>query len=225
MVHLVQKEVKMNKSGPKPIPVEKRLWSKVEKTRGCWFWTGQTNGAGYGLLLRDGRTRLAHRIVWELENGPIPEGNLVRHMCDNPACVNPAHLRLGTQRDNMRDRLISARVHYAGVKLTADDVVNIVDLYKKGETQKSIAKRYGVSEPTVSGIMRGLCWQHVTNTLDLPARGRRNQCQRKLTDPQIVEIRSRYDRGEHQKQLSEEFGVSKALVQQIVTGKAWKHVR
>ena len=215
----------MNKSGPKPIPVEDRFWSKVEKTRGCWFWTGHTNGAGYGLLLYDGRKQLAHRIAWELTHGPIPKGELILHRCDTPACVNPDHLRLGTQRDNMRDRLVNARNHYVGVKLTEKDVKRIVKRYKAGETQKEIADSYDVSLPTVSGIIRGIYWTHVTQKLEMPRRGQRNTDQRKLTESDVVAIRSQYEAGETQKKLADEFGVSKALVQQIVTRRAWKHVK
>lgn len=82
-----------------------RFWDGVDKQPGdgCWEWTGHCNDGGYGRVTRQTEDRLAHRYAWELENGPIPDGMFVCHHCDNPPCVRPDHLFLGTHTDNMRD--------------------------------------------------------------------------------------------------------------------------
>lgn len=85
--------------------MSERFWSKVstgEPTH-CWEWDAGRDQDGYGMFWLDGRTHHASRIAYELTWGPIPDGRLVRHTCDNPPCVNPAHLILGTNLDNMRD--------------------------------------------------------------------------------------------------------------------------
>lgn len=104
--------------GPVPRPVEQRFWEKVEKGEGCWRWIGKKNKNGYGLFVvfHNGSARGtgAHRMAYYLTNGPIELGMYVLHSCDNPSCVNPAHLSLGTQFANMqqasaRGRLVRER--------------------------------------------------------------------------------------------------------------------
>lgn len=79
-----------------------RFWAKVHKTERCWLWQG-AKAWGYGKIYVEGHVIRAHRVAWEMTHGPIPEGLLVLHECDTPACVNPSHLRLGTQRENISD--------------------------------------------------------------------------------------------------------------------------
>jgi len=88
---------------------EADFWSNVDKTDGCWLWTGLTMGAGYGEMGWQGRTQVAHRISWQIHNGEILSGLNVCHHCDTPACVRPDHLFLGTQRDNVRDAVAKGR--------------------------------------------------------------------------------------------------------------------
>ena len=93
--------------------IAEQFWSRVEKTDSCWLWTGSTNKYGYGLTHRGGpnqaTTRRAHRMAWELCNGPIPKGLWVLHKCDNPPCVNPDHLFVGNRSDNMKDAAAKGR--------------------------------------------------------------------------------------------------------------------
>jgi hypothetical protein len=95
--------------GHKRRAFEWRFWKYVNKTDGCWLWTGAIGGSGYGLLGVENRNVPAHRLSWQIHNGPIPDGLLVCHTCDNPPCVNPAHLWLGTNLDNARDKMAKGR--------------------------------------------------------------------------------------------------------------------
>lgn len=107
------------KTGPKPQPVPERFWAKVGKLGPdeCWLWSGSLNLKGYGYLVVGSRTNgrsnmLAHRLSYEIHNGSIPTGSLICHKCDVPACVNPAHLFMGTQKDNMSDALRKGRMYF-----------------------------------------------------------------------------------------------------------------
>lgn len=155
---------------------EERFESKVDRSGGpdaCHIWTaGRSNGYGrfWGGEYRIGnkpRLVLAHRWAYEHFVGPIPEGLSVLHRCDNPPCVNPAHLWLGTKADNNADRSIKGRdAHPQGEqngrsKLTEDDVREIRRRYSQGEYQRVIAADYGLGQTTVSGIVRSVSWAHI----------------------------------------------------------------
>lgn len=83
---------------------ESRFWCKVRKTAGCWFWIAARFQQGYGVFQDEGKALRAHRVSWEMAHGKIPAGMHVLHTCDNPSCVRPDHLFIGTNADNMRDR-------------------------------------------------------------------------------------------------------------------------
>lgn len=90
--------------GPRPKPLAERFWPKVRKSDGCWEWTAAKNACGYGVVAcRPGRPRLAHRVAWGLVYGEVDTSACVLHRCDNPSCVRPDHLFLGTQLDNVAD--------------------------------------------------------------------------------------------------------------------------
>lgn len=152
-----------------------RFWSKVNKSNssGCWLWTAsvQHHRGGYGKLKVQGVTKRAHRVAWELTNGPVPEGLFVLHNCpggDNPRCVNPAHLWVGTNDENMADMSRKGRVSdrrgekHHRVKLTASQVREILRRTKEGgETQKQLAAHFGVCRSTIGMIARRVNWSHL----------------------------------------------------------------
>lgn len=138
----------------------------IDGIHGCWIWQGFLNEHGYGVISvggRSGRMTLAHRVAWELVNGPIPEGMIVRHACDTPSCVNRRHLALGTPQDNSNDTVERGRQargqDFPQAKLTPADVQAIRDA--TDETQRSLAKRFGVAQSVISGIVRHERWKHV----------------------------------------------------------------
>lgn len=130
----------------------------------CWPWTGRVNSGGYGEF-RDVKMRKAHRVAYELYVGPIPDGEVVRHKCDNPSCVNPRHLIPGTQKQNVRDRYVRGRdFHHRGEdhgksKLSRGQVISIRLEAAAGTPQREIDARYGISQFGVRYAIRG--WRHV----------------------------------------------------------------
>jgi hypothetical protein len=148
------------------LSIEDRFWSKVDQRGECWLWTGATDGLGYGYLgntLRMGAKK-AHRVSYELHRGPIQEGLCVCHHCDNPSCVNPSHLFLGTQADNNADMVRKGRGSdkrgeaNPNAKLTFEKASIIRNLYAGGMTQQAIADKFFVSQNVVSRIVRGARW-------------------------------------------------------------------
>lgn len=143
--------------GHNSIPIAQRFWTKVHCTDTCWMWSGSRDRAGYGIIWRivagkSNRTAKAHRISWELHFGPIPEGLSVLHHCDNPPCVRPAHLYLGSQQDNMRDAVLRKRWK---LKLTTQEALCVSQRYTDGQTTLSVlAKDYGVGTSTIFRTIR-----------------------------------------------------------------------
>lgn len=143
---------------------------------GCWEWTGYRNREGYAMASSGGsRTELVHRIVYRLCVGDLPTGVCVCHRCDNPPCVNPAHLFLGTHRDNMRDAATKQRLRprdsrgekNPGAKLTEDDVRQIRAKAAAGEgtpgIQMQLANEFGVSTKTIALIIKRVTWKNVSD--------------------------------------------------------------
>jgi hypothetical protein len=137
-----------------------RFWSYVVKSDDCWEWQGTRTANGYGTILGDGKRHYAHRVSYEIADGPIPEGLDVCHHCDNPPCINPAHLFLGTATDNARDMAAKGR---AGItsKITPAQAEEIRVRYRAGGIlQRELAVEYGLSQPTVSEILSDVLWHH-----------------------------------------------------------------
>lgn len=147
-----------------PKPLADRFWAKVKRADGCWLWSGATTD-GYGHIRSAGRGRalLAHRVMWEMAHGPIPNGLCVLHGCDVRRCVRPGHLFLGTKADNSWDAATKGRV--AGTRLTALAVRAIRGLYATGGySQQEIGLLYGVCQTEIGNVVRRKRWRHVYET-------------------------------------------------------------
>lgn len=141
-----------------------RFWNGVDvrHRNECWVWRGRRNAGGHGEFKVDGASRQAHRVAFELAFGQIPDGMVVRHTCDNPACCNPTHLLTGSHADNVRDRVIRQRGavgERAGkAKLTAEQVYAI----RASEMSRDVLARvYGVSVHNITAIRSGRSWRHL----------------------------------------------------------------
>jgi hypothetical protein len=124
---------------------------------GCWIWEGGCSSGGYGMATYYKKRDLAQRISWIIHNGPIPQGMNVLHRCDTPPCVNPHHLFLGTDMDNVLDKINKFRQRYH-TKISKLDAQNI-----KHDTRKAriIAVEYGIARSTVSCIKAGIIWKSI----------------------------------------------------------------
>lgn len=139
---------------------------RIQKTETCWIWLGNKHQYGYGIVLLPGEKRVrAHRYAYEKWVGPIPDGLVVLHSCDNPICVNPAHLSVGTRGDNNRDAKAkdrNARGSRNGhAKLTEADVAFIL---ASPLPQKELAKMFAVHQSGISRLKNGKRWKHVTTS-------------------------------------------------------------
>lgn len=156
---------------------EHRFWPKVDKRSPdeCWPWLGATNReGGYGKLWVAGRTSGAHRVAWALANGPIPDGLYVLHRCDNPTCVNPAHLFLGTNADNAADMTAKGRSNRGeanGRAALASYAARIIcRMAVSGKwKQREIAAGFRICRPHVSAIKHGQFWASVTADIREPS--------------------------------------------------------
>lgn len=155
------------------VPLELRFWAKVHKADGdaCWEWTGTRQLRGYGAIgvteVAGGhqQIRYAHRVSWELAHGPIPVGLFVCHRCDTPACVNPAHLFLGTAADNSADMRRKGRSllgeRHPRSTVTADDVRAVRSCAGEGWRPAEIARYFDISLVVVRQVVAGKTWRHV----------------------------------------------------------------
>lgn len=142
---------------------EGRFWAKVNVTnpKDCWQWMGFSTPAGYGMVGQRG----SHRLAYEFSIGPIPEGMCICHHCDNPGCCNPAHLFLGTYKDNSQDMVHKGRanspfgIRVGSSKLIEREVLEIRGQYAKGGvSQRALAQQYGVSQRAINKILLRQSW-------------------------------------------------------------------
>lgn len=130
---------------------------------GCWIWEGNIRApGGYGVVYYEGETQYVHRTIYKLLKGEIPEGMCICHTCDTPSCMNPDHLFLGTQKDNMKDALAKGRLargaRMGNAKLSTEDVLEIRALFNKNIPKKQIARKYKVFPSTIRKIINKTNW-------------------------------------------------------------------
>ena len=210
------------------------FWSRVDKSSDCWLWAGTRATGGYGILKINGRRIRAHRFSWELHNGPIPAGLLVCHHCDNPPCVNPAHLFLGTVADNGRDMAAKGR-----------------QVFQKHPDRAAYGERngrYTRPESTAKGTKHG---RHTRP--ERTARGDRNGSRLhpesrprgdlngsrlhperlkrgedvstvKLTEQEVRAIREQHAQGGTYAELSRQYKVTAQTIRRTALRKNWRHV-
>lgn len=216
-----------------------RFYAKIAKTpteRGCLEWTAALRN-GYGHFNLHGTTVYAHRLAWELVNGSIPAGLVVCHHCDNPRCVNIAHLFLGTKADNMHDMIAKGRaVHNVEIrgeaigtaKLTTAQVREIRSPQYADWTATDIAAQFGITKSLACKILSRQSWQHLDSNGDAPVRDRTVRGEQKpyakLTAENVREIRSERFAGWKYVEIAAYFGVSYSVISNIINRKAWTHI-
>jgi len=199
-----------------------RFLDKIEKTETCWIWKAGLYKNGYGQFWKDGRQKSAHRCAFEIFKGNIRDGMCVCHTCDNPRCVNPEHLFLGSHKDNSQDASIKNRTckfdKNKWGKLTKDQSLECFRLYESGRSQTEIAKKFNIHQATV--------WKHLRKYIPSLGKleGEKNN-NSKLTTEQILSIRKEYVPFKNScKKLSIKYGVHLDTIERIIKKKTWKCV-
>lgn len=196
------------------VPFNKRY--QLDPSTGCWLWVGGVNSDGYGTWTAHGETK-AHRASWVLHNGAIPAGKHVLHKCDQPNCVNPDHLFLGTHQDNMADLRAKGRAYGAkgeanyGAKITEEQALSIM---QDGRSGSAIAKEFGISKEMVSNIRNGKSWVH----LYLPAWKEQRLASSKTKTLSDAQRRAIYFDPRTQVVIAAEYSVSQSRVSAIKRG-------
>lgn len=246
---------KRGNQGKRGISAHDQFFAFVEKTDTCWLWVGAKSKAGYGKIARteNGKRKHypAHKFAYLLLKGPISDGLFVCHNCpgrDNPACVNPEHLWLGTHSDNIKDAYkkgtaksnLKPRLgsQNNAAKLTEEKVIHIRNLYSSGKySQYNLADIFGVTQTTICAIVKGKIWPTVTNPYSLPtlhqarhvrlsvAHSGENSGAAKLTRAEVLEILDKYKNGISIKNITKDYpSVTRSAISTIIHGRAWKSV-
>lgn len=190
------------------LTVEERFWQRVALTDECWPWLGAKNKNGYGTFspTKELSKTLAHRFAWELYRGPIPEGMLVCHTCDNPECTNPKHLFLGTPQDNMDDKVRKGRWRGNPVRINLEvHLEGVLTLRSQGKTLSAIAKDFDCDRNVVKKLLE----KHgvYTSLITGPSR---------LVEPHIDSIILRRDAGEALSSIAASFGCDKGVIRRLL---------
>lgn len=152
---------------PAAVSAAERFWSRVSTgpLGDCWLWRGAVHRDGYGSFKMSGQQVAAHRAAWILTRGPVPEGMLLCHHCDTPACVNPSHLFIGTNGDNLADMARKGRSlrgeRNGHAVLREADVRAVRRRAALGESIRQLAREFGITDSSMRKAIRGHSWSHV----------------------------------------------------------------
>lgn len=212
----------------------KRFWSRVDKKSedACWEWEGYRNIEGYGRITINSKLHLVHRVSWIIHNGEIPDGNLpygtmfICHTCDNPSCVNPAHLFIGTNKDNMRDKNDKGRGGGRGLKgeensmhkLTECQVKEIREKYEpRVYTLDMLAAEYGVTFQHIQTIITNKAWRHLPLTPAEKMNKQEYDQYSKIPKEILTEILAKYVPYHYsQAKIAQEYNLSVGCVRGII---------
>lgn len=224
----------------KRLPTDVRFAEKFQRggAQECWPWTAGTNGAGYGMLWSPEARRkvLAHRYSYMLHVGPLRSSDLVLHSCDNPSCVNPAHLRLGDHKANTRDMDARARRNSnprrggANPSSLASDLIvtEVRREYVSGASFAAIVEKFALPLSAVKEYCIGKSFAHLYGRDDHPSReemkaeaARRRRNAAKISASDAADIRAALAAGETGRSVALRYGIHFATVSDIKTGKIW----
>ena len=211
-----------------------RFWDKVN-VRGaddCWEWSANKNNKGYGMFrcrsLGFRSKQLAHRLSYAAANGPIEAGKVIMHTCDNPPCVNPAHLSVGTHADNMADA--SMKFRRPQQKYTADQITELLKDYVAGGLSRAeLSAKHGVPLASLNDYTTGdaCLWLHGRNgcpTTEQIRAARRTKPGAKIAADDVREIKRLLREGVTGLDIARQFGVHRATISDIKAGKTWRDV-
>ncbi len=211
-------------------PVSDRFWEKVQRTDSCWLWTAKNNGK-YGQFYFRGRYEGAHRASWILHFDIIPRPLEVCHTCDNPLCVRPSHLFVGTRAQNMQDCVRKGRFNKPNgeavwsAKLTEDQVLTVRQRRAAGEKMRTIAAELGITMRLTRCALDK--WQHLPAfglvELQFPTQGERNG-HAILTEPQVLALRADAAAGMKRRELAAKYGVTGSAAYRAARGLSWAHL-
>ena len=193
-----------------------------EPNSGCWLWNGSSYTSGYGLIWSNHPKRtsyLAHRVSYSIYKGGIPKFKLVCHHCDNPACVNPDHLFLGTYSDNMLDKTTKGRTPSGekhGMSFLKEH--EVIEIYNSKGTYEDIGRSYGISGMNVKRIKNGKIWRHLN--LKPQSERRRGRSKLSLIDANI--IRDAFNAGFKQLSIAQYYNVSLSSISRIITNETYQ---
>ena len=184
----------------------KRFMKKVQKTASCWLWTANKNNHGDGMFSWMGSKHAAHRMSWRFHVGDIPEKAQVLHRCDNPACVNPDHLVLGSAKDNMVDKELKGRGNHPNALVLSDaDQMRILTMRKNGATLRAIAEEFKCNRTTISRFLKNRCKRDVGNVHV-----------KKFSDQDTKAIITMRQHGTTLREIAEVYGVDRSVIKRIL---------